>query len=84
MAMDTLLYSKWITDKDLFYSQGTLLNVMWQPGWEGGLGRTDMYICMAEFLCWSSETMTIVLLVIPQHKIKSLKKNKTHPLLSIR
>ena len=30
----TLPYLKWITSKDL---QGTLLNAMWQPGWEGSL-----------------------------------------------
>ena len=34
MDMHTLLYLKWITSKDL---QGTLLNAMWQPGWEGSL-----------------------------------------------
>ena len=32
--MYTLLYSKWTTRKDL---QGTLLNAMWRPGWEGSL-----------------------------------------------
>ena len=31
----TLLYLKWITNKDLPLAQGTLLSVMWQPGWEG-------------------------------------------------
>ena len=34
MDMYTLLYLKWI-NKDL--AQETLLNVMWQPGWEGSL-----------------------------------------------
>ena len=28
----TLLYLKWITNKKLLYSTGTLLNVMWEPG----------------------------------------------------
>ena len=37
--MYTLLYLKWITNKVLLYSIGTLLNVMWQPGWEGSLGE---------------------------------------------
>ena len=27
-----------------------LLNVMWQPGWEGTLQETDTCICMAESL----------------------------------
>ena len=30
--MYTLLYLKLIINKDLLYSKGTLLNVMWQPG----------------------------------------------------
>ena len=30
-------------------AQGTLLKVMWQPGWEGSLGRLDTHICMTEF-----------------------------------
>ena len=33
MDMYTLLYLKWITNKDLL----TLLNIMWQPGWQGSL-----------------------------------------------
>ena len=36
--MYTLLYLKWITNKDL---QETLLTVMWQPGWEGSLGENS-------------------------------------------
>ena len=40
-------------------------------------GRMDTHICMAESLCCSPETITILL--IPQQQIKSLrkKKNKT-------
>ena len=34
----TLLYLKWITNKDLLYSSSILLNVMCQLGWEGNLG----------------------------------------------
>ena len=56
--MDTLLYFKWITNKDLCRAHGTLLNVMWQPGWEGLWGRTDTCICMAESLHCSPETIT--------------------------
>ena len=37
--MYTVLYLKWITNKDLLYGKGTLLNVMWQLGWERGLGE---------------------------------------------
>ena len=34
-----LLYLTWIMNKDLLYTQGTLLSVMWQPGWERGFGE---------------------------------------------
>jgi len=34
-----LLYLTWIMNKDLLYTQGTLLSVMWQLGWERGLGE---------------------------------------------
>ena len=37
-------------------AQGTLLSVMWQPGWEGGLGRMDTCMCMSESLCCPPET----------------------------
>ena len=37
MDIYTLLYLKWITNKDLLYSTWNLLNVMWQSGWEGSL-----------------------------------------------
>ena len=38
MEMYTQLYLKWISNKALCMAQGALLNVMWQPGWEGSLG----------------------------------------------
>ena len=41
----TLLLLKWITIKDLHVPQGTLLNVLGQPGWEGSLGENGyMYM----------------------------------------
>ena len=30
-----VLYLKWITTRTYYITQGTLLNVIWQPGWEG-------------------------------------------------
>ena len=33
--MYTLLYLKWMINKDI--AQGTLLNAMWQPGWHRNL-----------------------------------------------
>ena len=38
--MYILLYLKWVTNKDQLYSRvSTLINVMWQPVWEGNLGE---------------------------------------------
>ena len=37
--MYTLLCLKWTTNKDLLNSTGNLLNVIWQPGGEWGLGE---------------------------------------------
>ena len=41
-------------------AQGTLVNVMWQPGCEGSLGEMDT--CMAESLHCSPETITTLLI----------------------
>ena len=43
MDMYTLLYLKWITDKDLL-SHGTLLNVLWQSGWGESEENGYMYM----------------------------------------
>ena len=40
--MYTLLYLRWITNKDLLYGrQNSVIcdRVMWEPGWEGNLGE---------------------------------------------
>ena len=49
--MYKLLCLKWITSKDLLYSTGSLLNVIWQPGWEVSWVRVDTCIYTAESLC---------------------------------
>ena len=51
-------------------ASGTLLRVMWQPGWEGSLGEMETCICMPESLCYLPETITTL---IPRYKAKSLK-----------
>ena len=43
-------------------AHGTLLNVMWQPGWEGSLGENGYTLCMAEYLCCLPETITALLI----------------------
>ena len=63
MDMYTALYLEWITNRDLLYSTGTLLSVMWQPGWEGSLGehwgvcvRVCPYVCyirVCAYMCAS-------------------------------
>ena len=54
--MYTLLYLKWITNKNLLYiAHGTLLNVMWQLGWEGSLDTCKSLRC-------SPETITTLLI----------------------
>ena len=43
--MYTLLHLRWKPTRTHCIAQGTLLNVMWQPGWEGNLGENGyMYM----------------------------------------
>ena len=58
MDMYKLLYLKWITNKDLRLAQGTLLNVVWQPGWERSLGENGYMYTKAESLYCSLEIIT--------------------------
>ena len=59
-------------------AHGPLLNVMWQPGWEGSVGGMDTCTRMAESLRCSSETITTLLISYPPRlntkKFKNLKK----------
>ena len=69
-----LLYLKWIINKDL--TCGTLLSVMWQPGWEGSLGDNGymhMYDC-------SLETITTLLISYNPIQNKKFKKKSIFPL----
>ena len=61
MDMDTLLYLKWITNKDLLYNME--LGSVLCDSLDGRevLGRMDTCICMAESLCCSLETTTTLL-----------------------
>ena len=53
--MNTLLYLKWITNKDLLY--GTLPSAMCQPGWEEGLEENES----------ESESRSVVSNSLPPH-----------------
>ena len=77
MDMYTLLYLKWITNMNLAYiAQGTLLNIMWQPGWEGGWGRKDTCLCMSESLPHTPDTVTTLLIDCMPIQNKKLKKQE--------
>ena len=56
-------------------AQGTLLNVMWQPGWEGSLGENG-YMCMYGWvpLLFSWKDHNIVNWLYCNIKLKALKK----------
>ena len=62
MDMRTLLYLKWITNKDLLYRTGNSVHC-YVAAWMGGEfgGRMDMCICMAESLCCPPETIITLL-----------------------
>ena len=57
-------------------AQGTLLNIMWQPGWEGGLGMNGcLCMYMAESLPCSRETIPALLIGYnPMQNKKFFKK----------
>ena len=62
MDMYTLLYLKWITNKDLLYSTGNSAQC-YVAAWMGEVGgRMDTSICMAEPLCDSLETTATLLI----------------------
>ena len=60
MDMYTLLYLKWITNKDLPYSTWNSAQCFLDQ--KGVWGRMDTCICMAESLRCSAETTTTLLI----------------------
>ena len=57
-------------------AHGTLLNVMWQPGWEGGLGENGYMFMCGESLCGSPETITLLIGYTPVRNKKFKRKKK--------
>ena len=55
------LFKKNFITRTYSIAQGTLLNVMWQPGWEEIWGRMDTCVGMAESLCCPPETIPTLL-----------------------
>ena len=75
-VMYTLLYLKWITNKDLLYSTWNSVCSMLCANWmaAGVWGRMDTCICMTESLCFSPETITTLLTgCTPIHSQKFLQ-----------
>ena len=70
-----MLYLKWLTNRSYRIAQGTLLNVIWQPGWEGSLGENG-YMHMYESLCCSPDTVTTSFMRYNPLQTKKLKKKK--------
>ena len=73
MDLYTLLYLKWITNKDLLYSTWDSAQCYMAPAWEWSLGENGcMY--MAVHLHCSPETVPTLLIGYTLIKIKSEKK----------
>ena len=57
----TLLYSKWISSKDLLHSTGNS-TPRYVAAWRGGgFGGERIHVCMAESLHCSPETITLLI-----------------------
>ena len=65
MDMYTLLYLKWITNKDLLSSTGNSAQCDVAAWMEGSLGEMDSYVCLAESLHCSPKTITLFISYAP-------------------
>ena len=72
MDMYTLLYLKWITNKDLPYSTWNSAQCFLDQ--KGVWGRMDTCICMAESLRCSLETITLLISYTPVQNVFGVKK----------
>ena len=68
----TLLYLKWIANRDPLIAQGTMRNVIGSLDGREMWGRMNTCICMAESLSCAPDTITILLIGYMPIKIKSL------------
>ena len=67
-VMYTLIYLKWITNKD-WRAQGTLLGIMCQAGWKGGWGENgSMYVYGWVPLLFTSNYHNVVHRLYPNTK----------------
>ena len=61
MDMCTLLYLKWITNKDLCIAQGVLSMLCGSLDGREVWGRMGKCVCVPESLCYSLKTITTLL-----------------------
>ena len=86
MDMYTLLYIKWITNKNLLYSTENSTQY-YVPAWTGGCLGENGYTCMSESLHCSPETSTALLVSYTpiqnvlgaKNKQMKIKENKNDP-----
>jgi len=62
MDMNTRLYLKWITNKDLLYSTGNSAQCYVEARMGGEFGGEWIHVCVWLFLCYLPETITSLLL----------------------
>ena len=75
--MHTLLYLKWITNKVLLYiAQGTLHNIIRQPGWEGVWERMNTFVCAESLFCSPESVKTLLIGYTPIQNKKFRRKSK--------
>ena len=78
--MYTLLYFKWITNKNLLYSTWNSAQCYVAAWMGGGLGQNG-YMCMAESLHCSSKTITTLLTgYTPVQNVFGVKNKRFHML----
>ena len=58
-----------------FIAQGTLLNIMWQPRWEGSLGENGYMYMYGWVPCCSPKTITLLISYTPIQNKKFKRKN---------
>ena len=74
MDMHTILYLKWITNKDLTYNTCSYAQCYWKPGWEGRLGVNGYMYVNGWVLCWSPEITTKLLISYCCWVVQSLSR----------
>ena len=79
----TLLYLKWITNKDLLYRVEALLSVTWQLDGRGVWERMDTCVCVAELLHCPLETVTTLFIGYNPIKNTKLKRKVLYRLRQI-